>query len=112
MILNCEVVKKGFSNENVELLNTYFLTELIENHEEKDEFDYNREVYPLRISKKKNRRQNINLLLISDGEMKHYCLISDMGRLLPSQTSKYKKSKEHFPRCLNHFSSKEKSTVN
>ena len=66
MILNCEVVKKGFSNENVELLNAYFLTELIENHEEKDEFDYNREVYPLRISKKKNRRQNINLLLISD----------------------------------------------
>lgn len=37
MILNCEVVRKDFSNENVELPNAYFLTKPIENLEAKDE---------------------------------------------------------------------------
>ena len=34
-----------------------------------------RVVYPLRLSKRSEREQTINLLLISDGEKQHYCLI-------------------------------------
>ena len=44
------------------------------------------EVYPLRLSKIKFKP--INLLLISDSETKHYCLIKNMSRLLSSQISK------------------------
>ena len=39
-------------------------------------------VYPLRISKHKNRR-NINLLLLSNGENNHYCWIKNMSKLAP-----------------------------
>ena len=62
----------------------------------------------LRISKEENRKHFINLLLIADDEKKHYCLINNMSRLLPSQTSKYKEAKQYCLRWLNHFSSKEK----
>ena len=37
-----------------------------------------RVVYPLRLSKSKNE-QTINLLLISDGEKQHYCLIKSLS---------------------------------
>ena len=47
------------------------------------------EIYPLRWSKIKTKP--INLLLISDSETRHYCLIKNMSRLLSSQVSK----KEH-----------------
>ena len=63
------------------------------------------EVYPLRLSKIKLKP--INLLLISDSETNHYCLIKNVSRLLSSQISK-KEHKKHFCfRCMNPFSSKE-----
>ena len=63
------------------------------------------EVYPLRLSKIKFKP--INLLLISDSETTHSCLIKNMSRLLSSQISK-KEHKKHFCfRCMNLFSSKE-----
>ena len=44
-------------------------------------FGFEGDVYPLRLSKSKSE-QTINLLLISDGEKQHYCLIKSLSRLL------------------------------
>ena len=65
-------------------------------------FGYEKEVYPLRISKT-DYSHHVNLLLISQGEKKHYCLIKSMSRLLSSQVSKKEKEKFFCPRCLNYF---------
>jgi hypothetical protein len=62
--------------------------------------------YPLRISRAETGFQ-IDLLLISDGEKKHYCLIKDKSRLLRSQVTKHEESIIFCDRCLNHFSSEE-----
>ena len=70
-------------------------------------FGYESVVHPLRISKHVNRPVVVNLLLISDGERQHYCVIKDMSRLLASQTSN-KKVKHHYClRCLNPFYSQD-----
>ena len=50
-------------------------------------FGYEESVCPLRVSKCEDR-EVVNLLLISDDEKRHYCLIKSMSRLLSSQTSK------------------------
>ena len=63
--------------------------------------------YPLRISKTK-RRININLLLISEREKQHYCLIKSLSRLLSSELSMHNGSMEFCRRCLNHFPNKKK----
>ena len=70
-------------------------------------FGYESAVHPLRISKHVNRPVEVNLLLISDEEKQHYCIIKDMSRLLSSQTSN-KKVKHHYClRCLNPFYSQD-----
>ena len=51
-------------------------------------FGFEGDVYPLRLSKSESE-QTINLLLISDGEKQHYCLIKSLSRLLSSQMSKH-----------------------
>ena len=67
-------------------------------------FGYERIVYPLRINKVSGSAcTRINLLLISDGEKQHYCLIKDMSRLLSSQKSKNEHKKFFCLRCLNPF---------
>ena len=43
-------------------------------------FGYEEEVYPLRLSKHEHRHV-VNLILISQGEMQHYCFIKNMSRL-------------------------------
>ena len=77
-------------------------------------------VYPLRLSKRKSKRsererseneQTINLLLISDGEKQHYCLIKSLSRLLSSQVSGHKKSNVFCLNCLNHFPNEEKLKI-
>ena len=77
-------------------------------------------VYPLRLSKRKSERserersenkQTINLLLISDGEKQHYCLIKSLSRLLSSQVSGHKESNVFCLNCLNHFSNEEKLKI-
>ena len=69
-----------------------------------------RVVYPLRLSKSKNE-QTINLLLISDGEKQHYCLIKSLSRLLSSQVSGHKESNSFCLNCLNHFPNEEKLKI-
>ena len=66
-------------------------------------------IYPLRISKKENKRKNnIVLLLIKDGDKSHYCLVKNLSALLSSQVNK-KKSKLYFClNCLNGFDTMEK----
>ena len=61
-------------------------------------------IYPLRISKftkvkkEDERKHNIVLLLIKNGDNSHYCLIKKLSALLSSQVNKHK-SKLYF--CLN-----------
>ena len=69
-----------------------------------------RVVYPLRLSKSKSE-QTINLLLISDGEKQHYCLIKSLSRLLSSQVSGHKESNSFCLNCLNHFPNEEKLKI-
>ena len=65
------------------------------------------EVYPLRVSTHTSDSHHVNLLLISEGEKKHYCLIKSMSRLLASQVSTRKAKKFFCPRCLNAFGRQE-----
>ena len=70
-------------------------------------YGYNQnEIYPLRVSTRTSDlcdSHHVNLLLISEGEKKHYCLIKSMSRLLASQVSTRKAKKFFCPRCLNAF---------
>ena len=73
-------------------------------------FGFEGDVYPLRLSKTKSERI-VNLLLISDGEKQHYCLIKSLSRLLSSQVSGHKESKSFCLNCLNHFPNEEKLKI-
>ena len=55
-------------------------------------FGYNKNdnVFPLKNSKNKNRLYKINLLLIENRGVSHYCLIKDISKLVSSQVSKHK----------------------
>ena len=66
-------------------------------------FGYERVVYPLRISKKKD--QVINLLLIADEETNHYCWIKNMSRLLSKNINNHQHKRYFCYRCLNSFKS-------
>ena len=62
--------------------------------------------YPLRISKYSGQK-TVNLLLITDGEKRHYTAIKSLSRLLWSSNSKHG-HKQHFcPNCLEGFSLEE-----
>ena len=67
-------------------------------------FGYANSVYPLRISKF-DREKQVDLLLVSDEDKQHYCLIKSMSRLLSMQTSKHKEKCFICRRCLNSFNS-------
>src|ERR1043165_10275779 len=45
----------------------------------------------------------VDLLLISDGDKKHYCLIKNFNRLMKKHTEKSKNSMHYCRRCLNGF---------
>ena len=64
-------------------------------------------VYPLRISSK-HRERVADLLLISDDEKQHYCLIKSLSRLLASQVSKTKCKRYFCTRCLNSYAREDK----
>ena len=68
-------------------------------------FGYVNSVYPLRISKFDREKQVDLLLLVSDEDKQHYCLIKSMSRLLSMQTSKHKEKCFICRRCLNSFNS-------
>ena len=69
--------------------------------------------YPIYVSKEKFESQ-LNLLLITKDEVKHYCLIKDFNKFMYNQT-KHKERKNFCMYCLQCFSSKrilEEHTVN
>ena len=66
-------------------------------------FGYERErVYPMIISK---LDREIDLLLISNGETKHYCWIKNFNRLCASHTENSTHSMHHCKRCLRGYHS-------
>ena len=65
-------------------------------------FGWEKEVYPLRISKIKNKTK-INLLYLKTKEKNHFCWIKNLDKLLSTQVSKHKEPKVFCERCLNHF---------
>ena len=69
-----------------------------------------RVVYPLRLSKSKSE-QTINVLLISDGEKQHYCLIKSLSRLLSSQLTNHDHANSFCLNCLNDFPNGEKLKI-
>ena len=60
-------------------------------------------VYPLRVSEYIGREHDIVLMLISDEERKHYCLVNNLSRLLWSQTSRHLTKRFFCLRCFNSF---------
>ena len=67
-------------------------------------FEYKISVYPLRISEHEREKQ-VDLLLVSDEDKQHYCLIKSMSRLLSNQASKHGHVMHFCRRCYNPFNS-------
>src|SRR5688572_25285125 len=65
-------------------------------------FGYEKDVYPLYISKHESDAR-VDLLLISDGEKKHYCWIKNFNKLMSSRTEKSHNSMHYCRRCLNGY---------
>ena len=72
-------------------------------------YSQNERIYPLRISKKENERKyNIVLLLIKDGDNSHYCYVKNLSALLSSQVNNHKSKLYFCLNCLNGFDDPEK----
>ena len=71
-------------------------------------------IYPLEISKftkskkEDERKYNIVLLLIKNGDNSHYCLIKNLSALLTSQVNKHKSKFYFCLNCLNGYDEPEK----
>ena len=71
-------------------------------------------IYPLRISKftkvkkEDERKHNIVLLLIKNGDNSHYCLIKNLSALLSSQVNKHSHKLYFCLNCLNGYDNPEK----
>ncbi len=59
-------------------------------------------VYPRRVTKTRSSKM-VELLLISDDEKQHYCVIKSMSRLLSSQTTNHQHKRWFCKCCLNGF---------
>ena len=66
-------------------------------------YDENYSVGPLQVTKHVDRPYRIKLLLISDENKTHYCLIENFSRLISSQASKHKGKAYVCERCINAF---------
>ena len=66
-------------------------------------YDENYSVGPLQVSEHVDRPYKIKLLLISDENKTHYCLIENFSRLISSQASKHKGKVYVCERCINAF---------
>ena len=66
-------------------------------------YDENYSVGPLQVSQHVDRPYRIKLLLISDENKTHYCLIENFSRLVSSQASKHKGKAYVCERCINTF---------
>ena len=71
-------------------------------------------IYPLRISeftkkkKEDERKHNIVLLLIKNGDNSHYCYVKNLSALLSSQVNKHKSKLYFCLNCLNGYDDLEK----
>ena len=71
-------------------------------------------VYPLQISKytkvkrKDERKHNITLLLIKNGDNSHYCYVKRLSALLTSQINKRKSKLYYCLNCLNAYDNEDK----
>ena len=70
-------------------------------------YNNNKEIYPLKSIKNINRKHQIALLLLKDGEKSHYCLVKNMSALLASQYNNHKGKREYCFNCFNSFNSPE-----
>ena len=66
-------------------------------------YDESYSVGPVHISRHVDRPYNIKLLLISDEDKMHYCLIEDFSKLVSSQANKHKGKVYVCERCINPF---------
>ncbi|PFX20964.1 hypothetical protein AWC38_SpisGene14564 [Stylophora pistillata] len=66
---------------------------------------YNNRLNPLRVSSITHAVNVVDLLLITEGDKKHYCLIKNLSRLVSSSLSKNEHKKFICRRCLNYFGS-------
>ena len=66
-------------------------------------YDESYSVGPLYISKHVDRPYNIKLLLISDEDKTHYCLIEDFSKLVSRQSNKHGHKVHVCERCINPF---------
>ena len=66
-------------------------------------YDESFKVGPLQISKHVDRPYRIKLLLISNEDKTHYCLIEDFSKLVSSQANKHKGKVYVCERCINPF---------
>ena len=73
-------------------------------------FGFDDVLYPFRISEMQ-KRINIDLLLISEEEKQHYCLINSLSRLVTKQLTKHCGVLKLCQRCLNHFPNAEKLKI-
>ena len=66
---------------------------------------YNKDerVYPLKISKYTERKNNIVLLIIKNEENSHYCLVKNLSALMISQINNHKGSRNFCLNCFNGF---------
>ena len=69
-----------------------------------EEDEWERTIFPLIISKTKDRQHEVNLLLLED---KHYVLIKSLSKLLIKQLSKCNGKRHFCLRCMNSFTKKE-----
>ena len=65
-------------------------------------FGYEDEVYPLRITEHRSRKYHVNLLVLSDANTTHYCLIRNLSHMLSSLT-KRKATSFYCNYCLHRF---------
>ena len=66
-------------------------------------YDKSYSVGPLRFSKHVDRLHKIKLLLMSEEEKTHYCLIKDFGKLVSTQSNNHKGKVYICERCINPF---------
>ena len=77
-------------------------------------YSKNERIYPLRISeytkakKEDERKYNIVLLLIKNGDNSHYCLVKNLSALLSSQVNNHKSKFYFCLNCLNGYDDPEK----
>ena len=63
----------------------------------------NKIIFPIYVSNQREVDRCVDLLLISDGDKKHYCWIKNFNRLMALRTEKSHNSMHYCRRCLNGY---------